>query len=176
MDDLSPTLLLLAGVNGTGKSTFIKRYLDQNNLEYKYINPDETGKREALKLCHEYINNNISFIRETTLSGLSIGVLINKAKEKSYKITLIYLLVDKVEESINRVKERVNKGGHNILEKDIIRRYKSYKKVLLEKSKLVDEGIIINNSLTNPRIIATINKGKIILIENILNYDWLKTV
>lgn len=105
-----PQLILVAGLNGTGKSTFLKRHIEQNNLSLEIINPDEVGGREALRLSKIFIYDQISFARETTLSGYTIQKLLDEARKASYKIYLIYLIVD-LDECINRVNERVKKGG-----------------------------------------------------------------
>ncbi len=64
-----------------------------------------------------------SFVIETTLSGKYLVEYIQKAKEFSFHISLIYLFLENPQTNINRVKNRVLNGGHHIPKDDIIRRY-----------------------------------------------------
>ncbi|MBO5063015.1 MAG: hypothetical protein J6C08_00685, partial [Campylobacter sp.] len=60
---------------------------------------------------------------ETTLSGKGIVRFIKLAKNKDYNITLFYIGLENVEISKKRVAIRVNKGGHNIDNKTLERRF-----------------------------------------------------
>ncbi|MDR0294121.1 MAG: hypothetical protein LBH95_08225 [Oscillospiraceae bacterium] len=64
-----------------------------------------------------------SFSQETTLSGHLTEKTIKTAKEKEYAVRLFYIGLNTQEESIKRIKNRVEKGGHNIDSDDITRRY-----------------------------------------------------
>jgi len=78
-----------------------------NNLQIK-------AGREAVKMIGYYIKNDISFHQETTLSGKSIIMNINKAKEKGFFVVMNYIGLESAEIAKVRVKFRVSKGGHGI--------------------------------------------------------------
>lgn len=69
------------------------------------------------------LNERKSFAFESTLSGLSYIELIKKARDAGYKVTLFFVWLSSVELAIERVANRVKKGGHNIPLEVIKRRY-----------------------------------------------------
>ena len=80
------------------------------------------GKIAVKKISH-YFNEGITFNQETTLCGQSIIRNILKAKELGYFIELHYVSLSSVEIAKDRVKHRVEQGGHGIPEKNIEKRY-----------------------------------------------------
>ena len=79
--------------------------------------------KQAVKLLNQYMAKGVTFNQETTLCGKTILKNIRKAKEMGYCIELHYVGVDSVEIAKERVRARVNKGGHGIPETDIEKRY-----------------------------------------------------
>lgn len=65
----------------------------------------------------------VNFTQETTLSGKKTLKTIIAAREKNYYIRFYYVAVGTAEESISRIKNRVSKGGHDIPENDVRRRF-----------------------------------------------------
>jgi predicted ABC-type ATPase len=127
---------IVAGSNGSGKTTISKELLKEENLEflnadeiaYK-INPTDIDKVKLLagkiffKKFEEYISKGKSFIIESTLSGQYLKKYISILKKNNYKITMIYIFLDNWNIANFRVKERVKIGGHFIPEQDIKRRF-----------------------------------------------------
>lgn len=129
---------IFAGVNGAGKSTLYNLpYLEKENLGIR-INTDEIVRtfgdwrneadqvkagRIAIKLRKECISKGSSFNQETTLTGNSILKLVDQVKEKGYKIHLYYVGVNSPEIAKERIKNRVAKGGHDIPEEVVEKRY-----------------------------------------------------
>ena len=129
-------LIIIAGANGSGKTTFAKPYVKE--LDYQFLNADEIakeleGKGESNSLIkagrvffatlHKCLENLENFVVETTLSGSYINKVAKKAKEKGYIVQVIYIFLDNPDLCIDRVKSRVLKGGHHVPKNDIIRRY-----------------------------------------------------
>lgn len=129
--------VIIAGVNGAGKSTLYQT--DENLKCLPRVNVDEivreigdwknvedvfSAGKIAVKKITEYFEKGISFNQETTLCGKSIIKNILKAKSLGYFIELHYVGVDSVEIAKERVKHRVQQGGHGIPESDIEKRYK----------------------------------------------------
>jgi predicted ABC-type ATPase len=81
------------------------------------------------------LSRDISFCQETTLTGKTIFKNISEAKDRGYKIVMHYVGVESVDISLQRVAERVRRGGHGIPEEDIRRRYD----VSLQNLFLADE-------------------------------------
>ena len=154
------TLYIIAGANGSGKTTFAKSFANLNNLYF--INADEIAKEldkdnitkykiKAGKIFFNQFDNNLklnkSFVIETTLSGKYLIKYIKRAKELKYKVMLIYLFLENPDSNIIRVKNRVLNGGHHIPENDIIRRYYRSKDMFYNTYKdMVDEWSIYYNS------------------------------
>ncbi|MDO9465469.1 MAG: zeta toxin family protein [bacterium] len=128
---------IVAGPNGSGKTTFAKEFIENTNLIF--INADEIAKAlspsrlekmrlKAGKIFFAKIENCIikkkSFVVETTLAGKYLIKIIDKIKNNGYKIILIYIYLESIEEAIRRIDIRVKKGGHTVPKKDIKRRFK----------------------------------------------------
>lgn len=151
---------ILAGPNGSGKTTLAKEMM--KDLKLPFVNADEialriggkdmskvrlTAGKLFFKEINEHISMDISFILETTLSGGYLRKIIEKLRKSEYRVELIYIFVETVEEAIGRVGLRVQKGGHFISEEDIKRRFvRSKKRFWNEYRKLVDEWKLILNS------------------------------
>lgn len=63
------------------------------------------------------------FTQETTLSGGYPKRLCRRAKEAGYHIRLYYVGLDTAEESLRRIENRVEHGGHDIPAKDVRARF-----------------------------------------------------
>ena len=128
--------VILAGVNGAGKSTLFSLLSSLNEIEK--INLDdivrefgnwrnvgdvvEAGKI-VVKKINKFFDDGISFSQETTLCGKSILKNIQKARSLGYIIELHFVGLDSADLAKERVKFRVQHGGHGISEEDIDRRY-----------------------------------------------------
>ncbi len=169
MQDNNKLLYIIAGANGSGKSTLAEVLLKEKNLEF--LNADEIAKEicpDAIdsvpisagklyfKRLNKYFQNNKSFAVESTLSGNNIVRIIKKAKQQNYKIILIYSFLKNCAICIERVKKRVENGGHNVPDEDIIRRYyKSVVKFWDEYRFMVDEWTMFYNGYDYAPIIVS---------------------
>ena len=142
---------IIAGLNGVGKSSFtgarnIENCIDVDKIAKEYkISNFEAGKI-ALNKINEYFNKRLSFAQETTLSGLTILKTVDKAKMLGYKISLVYIGLDSLEESIIRIDNRVKRGGHSISVKDILRRYEKRFTVLFKLLPQCDNIEFLDNN------------------------------
>ena len=99
-------LLIIAGANGTGKTTFAIPYVKEGNLQF--LNADEIAKEleeqgelfamiKAGRVFFDRLGKNledqISFVVETTLSGSYINKVAIKARKNGYLVKMIYILV-----------------------------------------------------------------------------------
>jgi len=174
---------LFAGVNGAGKSTLYNSESLNNDIKNTIrINTDEIVREigdwrnnsDQLKAAKMAINlRNECFLRgkslneETTLTGKSILKTIDRAKELGYELQLFYVGVNSPEIAKERIKNRVEKGGHHI-ENDIVeKRYyeslKNLKEILLKFDKvyLYDNSKKYKNifSFSNNKILFKDNKS-----------------
>jgi len=155
-----PNYVVFAGVNGVGKSTLYNTIICDLDLGVR-INTDEIVRnigdwkdnqdqvkagRIALKLRKECIEKNIDFNQETTLTGKNILKAIKEIKEKGYIVHLYYVGVENPDIAKERVKNRVLKGGHDIPDDVIERRYIETLEHLKEVLPLVDYAKIYDNT------------------------------
>ena len=124
---------IIGGVNGVGKSSLTGVLASESNDLGVIIDTDKItaslggDKIKGGKAAIERINNSlakgINFTQETTLSGSRILKTIKRARELDYFIRLYYVGVNSADESMKRIRNRVEKGGHDIPEQDVKRRY-----------------------------------------------------
>jgi predicted ABC-type ATPase len=92
---------------------------------------------------------------ESTLSGKYLKDVISKAKEKDFKIVLIYLFLETEYENISRVRNRVLNGGHDVPQDDIKRRYYRSRKLFWNTYKdMVDKWMLFFNGDDNYEMVA----------------------
>ncbi len=125
---------IIGGVNGVGKSSLtgvlkeqrsdLGIIIDTDALNAKHGGDRLKGGKEAVRLISDCLDKSVNFTQETTLSGNKTLNTIISARDKNYYIRLYYVGVNSADESISRIANRVSKGGHNIPDKDVIRRYK----------------------------------------------------
>lgn len=151
---------VFAGVNGAGKSTLYAA--DESSGLGVRLNSDElireagadwrsveaqieAGKR-LLKMQQECFEKGGSCNRETTLCGSNIINSIKKAKELGYKINLRYVGVSNPQIAKDRVKKRIELGGHGVSEDTIEHRFETSAENFLKIYKLCDQINIYDNS------------------------------
>lgn len=126
-----PFIIVIAGPNGVGKSTFAKWYLHTIPECDAIIDPDEIARslavdaeqaratlagRIALAQMHQAIRMRRSFAIETTLSGKSLAHTLRSARDDGYYIAIRLLVVASLDVPSLRVAQRVREGGHDIPE------------------------------------------------------------
>ncbi len=170
---VQPSCSLLAGPNGAGKSTIFSLI----DLPGIFINADEIAARidpaqpanaalqagrEALRLLDEAFLAHESFVYETTLSShQSINVL-RRARMSGFRTQLVFVALQQVDLHVQRVRDRVLKGGHHIPEAVIRRRYDVAFDNLTIAVALSDELAVFDNShAAGPSLRLTIDHGTI---------------
>ena len=188
MKKTKKTLYIIAGPNGSGKSTLAHQLLPVKMLEFLNadeialeINPDAIDKvkitagKEYFKRLKAFFDNEKSFIIETTLSGQTLEKTIEKARRLNYEIILVYVFIDNPQICIERIKVRVKKGGHNIPDEDVIRRYKRSKENFYHLYKdLVDEWAIYYNGKNNFVEVLKYENGSIEILQKSLYTEFTK--
>ncbi len=185
-----PNLYIIAGCNGAGKTTASFTVLPEMLDCDEFINADEIARglsplnpekaaieagRLMLTKIDKLIKDQKDFAFETTLSTKSYANTIQRAKKNEFHITLVFFWLDSVELAIERVKNRVSEGGHDIPESTILRRYYSGIKNLFQLYiPICDYWMIFNNSKSPSELIAEGYKKNIQDIKNISNFDTIK--
>ena len=192
MSDGVPELWIIAGANGSGKSTaYGQASIDAPAGSIWIINPDLLAQRIA---DHEHIpllpDANIAAVTrietwlyasvathqtvgvETVLSTPKYRALVERAHAEGFSVRLIYVFLESAELNVERVRQRVKKGGHDVAEASIRdRRRRSFDELawFFEHADHVD---IYDNSAAEPKLVATKTAGALTvygsLIEELL--------
>lgn len=138
MAEKPPTIYLIAGCNGAGKTTFAREFLLREvgcatflNADYlafglSPLSPEIAALKAGRLLLGEFkllVARKKSFALESTLSGHTYLRLLQEAKDQGFRIHIHYLWLPSPAIAIARVRERVKKGGHPVPVKDIRRRF-----------------------------------------------------
>lgn len=168
-----PTVYVIAGPNGAGKTTFACDFLPNEAGCFEFINADliaaglaplqpqlaqQRAARIVLSSLKELATNQLDFGFETTLAGRTYARFLQQLKARGYQVHLYYLWLPDVELHIKRVSERVRKGGHDVPEADIRRRYqRSLVNFFGLYQPLATTWNIVDNSRSTPRVVVQYN-------------------
>lgn len=134
----NPKIIVIAGCNGAGKSTIAPHLLRDAFGLKDFVNADviaqglsafapESVSLEAgrlmLKRLKDLANQRKSFSFETTLATRFYAKWLADLQSKGFEFHLVFLWLNSPELAFERVRERVDSGGHNIPEDVIYRRY-----------------------------------------------------
>ena len=159
-------VVIIAGPNGSGKTTFALEFLPNEADCPNFINadllasglnpfaPEKAAIRAGklmLDLMEGYIRRKESFSFETTLSGKGFAGKIVKWQSQSYRVKLFFLGLPSAEYAIHRIKQRVLEGGHFVPDEVVRRRFKVGLENLENLYKpIVDEWVVYDNSGLTP--------------------------
>jgi predicted ABC-type ATPase len=196
-------IYVLAGVNGAGKSSLGGAMFRARNADY--YNPDETA-RKILAIHHHLdltaanahawemgrallekaIAQNLDFAFETTLGGKTITSMLVSAAASGTEIRVWYAGLANVELHLTRVRSRVRRGGHDIPEADIRRRWNASRENLIRLLPHLAELRMFDNSREGdpargappaPTLVLEMVAGKIIGPKNLdRTPEWAKPV
>ncbi len=133
-----PRCIIIAGPNGSGKTTFAKEFLLREVGVIHFVNADliagglsplqpELAARQACRLVLEELTRladvRKSFAFENTLSGRTYLRLLKKWKSAGYRIEIVFLSLSSVHLALQRIAGCVRQGGHDVPKSDVIRRF-----------------------------------------------------
>jgi len=187
---MNKNLYIIAGCNGAGKTTASFTILPEILDCKEFVNADEIAKglspfqpekvsfesgRIMLHRINELLEINQIFAFETTLATKSYKSKVIEAQARGYNVTLLFFWLQNVDLAIERVKTRVQEGGHNIETEVIKRRYVNGIRNLFNiYLPIVNEAMIFDNSGGKPELIAEkVLESDIDIINNI-KFDKLK--
>ncbi len=186
---IAKKLYIIAGCNGAGKTTASFTLLPGILDCKEFINADEIAKglspfqpekvsfeagRIMLKRINELLTHNVNFAFETTLSTKIYKSKIIEAKEKGYRVILLFFWLQNIELAKERVKTRVSEGGHNIDSEVIERRYiRGIKNLFNIYLPIVDDAFIFDNSEAKHQLLADKQMDSSLNIVNIDKFNLL---
>jgi len=165
-----PIIYLIAGCNGAGKTTFAKSFLPNEAKCLNFLNADliaqglsplntRAAAIKAGRLLSEefrtFVARHDTFGFESTLSGKTYLGLLRQAKQRGFRLYLHYLWLPNPAIAIARVRERVKKGGHDVPEADVRRRFsRSRQHFVHDYAPLADRWAVWDNQTSPPRLLA----------------------
>jgi predicted ABC-type ATPase len=136
--DRKPLVVVLAGPNGSGKTTVAPLILRDRLHVSEFVNADTIARglsefnvesvafdagRIMLRRLDQLAEQRADFAFETTLASRTFAPFLRKLVESGYAAHIAFIWVPAPELNILRVADRVRRGGHFVKEEDIRRRY-----------------------------------------------------
>ena len=180
MIDRKPTLCVVAGPNGSGKTTTTVQLLNNEwTADSLYINPDNIAQEmfgdwnspeavvkaaeHATQLRYECLEQNRDFVFETVFSSAEKLEFLQKAKETGFFIRLFYVCTSDPAINVARITQRYLNGGHEVPISKVISRY--YKSLVnaTKAISFVDRAYVYDNSIDNqlPRLLYRTTEGRL---------------
>jgi predicted ABC-type ATPase len=165
-----PSIYVLAGTNGAGKSSIGGAAIRQRSADY--FNPDEAARwiletdpriapeeansrawLEGKRLLQMAIAGRMTFAFETTLGGNTIPALLARAHEAGLAVRMWYVGLEGPDLHVARVRARVARGGHDIPEAKIRERYERSRENLIRlMPRLAELRLFDNSAEGNPAL------------------------
>lgn len=187
-----PRLYIISGCNGAGKTTASYSLLPEMLDCKEFVNSDEFAKglspfdpskasihasRYMLMKIRYLLKRQQDFAVETTLATRTLLKIAKTAQAAGYTITLLYFWLNSPELAIERVKARVEAGGHNIPEDTIIRRYHTGIYYFFSLyAPICERWILADNSQIPFRVIAEGTKEEVLTIRDEETYEKIKAI
>lgn len=178
--DRRPTLCIVAGPNGSGKTTTTIQLLESEwSADSLYINPDNIAQEtfgdwnspeavlKAAKLAtekrYECLEMKQDFVFETVFSSDEKLEFVRKAKAAGFFVRLFFVCTENPSINAKRIAQRVMDGGHEVPISKIISRYYKSLDNATQAIRLVDRAYIYDNSVEDalPQLLYRTVDGKI---------------
>jgi predicted ABC-type ATPase len=163
-------MYIIAGCNGAGKTTASLTVLPEMLDCTEFVNADEIARglnplhpesvffksgKLLIQRIDELIAQKATFAVESTISGVMLRNKIIEAKNQGYIIALLYFWLQNLNLAKQRVKTRVQEGGHSVDDTVIERRYVRGIKNLFEVFlPIADVAMLFDNSELKADLIA----------------------
>lgn len=180
MTKRKPTLCVVAGPNGSGKTTTTVQLLNNEWAEDSlYINPDNIAQEtfgdwnshDAVLKAAEYstqlrykcLEQGRDFVFETVFSAVEKVEFLQKAHDAGFFIRFFYVCTSDPAINVARITQRYLDGGHEVPISKVVSRY--YKSLLnaAKAISFVDRAYVYDNSIDNrlPRLLFRTTNGNL---------------
>jgi predicted ABC-type ATPase len=181
MENRKPVLIVVAGPNGSGKTSVTSKILQHKWLEDSvYINPDIVAQErfgdwnskeaimKAVKYCENWrekcLSERKSLIFETVLSADDKVDYIERAIEAGFFVRLFFVCTESPTINAARIANRVMKGGHDVPITKIISRYQKSLSRCKYLSRKVQRVYLYDNTTDNAdaKLLVRFANGEIV--------------
>lgn len=193
MNEKRPTLCVVAGPNGSGKTTTTIQLLnDEWTSDSVYINPDNIAQdtfgdwnsldairkaaERATQMRYDCLEQRKNFVFETVFSSAEKLEFLRKVKDAGFFIRLFYVCTSDPAINVSRITQRYLNGGHEVPISKVISRY--YKSLVNaeEAISFVDRAYVYDNSIDNqlPRLLFRTSDGTLFKQYTEVIPEWAK--
>ena len=189
--DVTPLVVVIAGPNGAGKSTTSQRLLRGALAVNEFVNADTIAQglsafkpesvaiaagRLMLARLRTLAEDRVSFAFETTLAGRNFAPWLEGLRGSGYRVHLTFFSLSSPDLAVQRVAERVRRGGHHVPEDVVRRRFTAgLRNFFVLYQHVADTWEMFDNSEpTVPRPIASGGRGKTPETQDPVGWDALR--
>ena len=187
-----PSIFVLAGCNGAGKSSIGGAALRRAGADW--FDPDATAQRidaanstraprasreeinaaawnEGRRLLERAIGERLDFAFETTLGGRTLADLLHRAAANDIVVNVWFVGLDSVDRHLERIRHRVARGGHDIPEAKVRERYRRSRENLIRLLPVLAALRVFDNSVDadpatgiapEPKLVLDLRRGQIV--------------
>jgi predicted ABC-type ATPase len=178
-----PILHLIAGVNGAGKTSFYRYFLERMTPGAEFVNADELARERwpghedehvvdaaglAAARREELLDARETFVAETVFSHESKLELVEAAQRLGFRVFLYHVHVGSAELARARIATRVDQGGHDVPGDKVEARYERTLRLIPSAASFADMTLVFDNSGTagtTHRHLITMRSGRIVTLR-----------
>jgi predicted ABC-type ATPase len=194
MNTLKPILIIIAGPNGSGKTSVTGKILQHEWVDScTYINPDNIARddfgdwnspeavlkaaKRATQLREEGLRQRQSILFETVLSAPDKLEYLRRAKLAGYFIRFFFVGTDDPAINARRIAFRVSEGGHDVPITKIISRYGKSMANCCVAVRIADRAYLYDNSVdyAEPKLLFRVSDGRLAKVYTEVN-AWASNV
>ncbi|HRD64809.1 MAG TPA: zeta toxin family protein [Candidatus Competibacter sp.] len=193
-DGEKPRLIVVAGPNGSGKTSITQQLLMHEWMDgCVYVNPDFIARdefgdwnapdaviqaaRRAAEIREHCLIEGRSLAFETVLSAPDKMHFIRRARDAGFFVRLFFVGTDDPSINAKRVAMRVMEGGHDVPIPKIIGRYTKSLAYCSVVTWLADRTYVYDNSVDNARakLLFRASKGRLVKVYGEIN-PWAQEI
>ena len=181
MEEKKPTLCVVAGPNGSGKTTATELLLaNEWGANSLYINPDIIAEQEfggwnspdavlqaaqrATELRYQCLEEQRDFVFETVFSSAEKLEFLRKAHDVGFFIRFFYVCTKSPEINVARIAKRYMNGGHEVPISKVVSRYFKSLELAKQAISFVNRAYIYDNSVEDqlPKLLYRTSNGVLV--------------